>query len=205
ARSTSFRVHEIKDGMRVEPDHVYVIPSNADVGILNGTLALLPRPADERKPHLPIDFFLSALAADFGSQAMGVVLSGTGADGAEGLRAIKAADGITFAQDPATARFNGMPNAAVGTGAVDFCLPIPELAQELTRIARHPFLLRHDAEKLAAPEDDSEIKKVLLLVRGAAGTDFSEYKLASIRRRLARRMALRRLTALEDYVRLLRD
>jgi two-component system, chemotaxis family, CheB/CheR fusion protein len=205
ARSTSLPVYEIKDGTRVEPDHVYVIPSNADVGIFKGTLALLPRPADERKPHLPIDFFLRALAADSGSQAIGVVLSGTGSDGAEGLRAIKAADGITFAQDPATARFSGMPEAAVGTGAVDFCLPIPELAKELTRIARHPFLFRRDAEKLATPEDDGEVKKVLLLVRGAVGIDFSEYKLASIRRRLARRMALRRLTALEDYVRLLRD
>ena len=205
SRSTTFPVHEITDGMRVEPDHVYVIPSNADVGILKGTLALFPRPADERKPHLSIDFFLSALAADLGSQAIGVVLSGTGSDGAEGLRAIKAANGITFAQDPATAKFGGMPEAAVGTGAVDFCLPIFELAKELARVAHHPFLLRHDPEKLATPEDNGEFKKVLLLVRAAVGIDFSEYKLASIRRRLARRMALRRLTTLEDYVRLLRD
>ena len=205
ARSTSFPVLEIKDGLRVEPDHVYVIPSNADVGILRGALALLPRPSEERKPHLPIDFFFKALAADLGNQAIGIVLSGTGSDGAEGLRAIKAEDGVTFAQEPGTAKFSGMPEAAMRTGAVDFCLPIPELAKELTRIAHHPFLLKHDAEKLATPEDDRELKKVLLLVRNAAGIDFSEYKLASIRRRLARRMALRRLTTLEEYVRLLRD
>ena len=116
---------EIQEGMRVEPDHVYVVPSHADVGILKGTLALFPRSSDERKPHLPIDFFFKGLAADLGNQAIGVVLSGTGSDGAEGVRAIKAEDGVTFAQDPRSAAFGAMPQAAVATGAVDFCLPFP--------------------------------------------------------------------------------
>jgi len=205
ARSTSLPVHEIQDGMHVAPNHVYVIPSNADVGILKGILALVPRPADERKPHLPIDFFLKSLAADLGNRAIGVVLSGTGSDGAEGLRSIKTGDGITFAQEPGSAKFSGMPEAAVRTGAVDFCLPIPELAKELVRIGRHPFLHGRDAEKLETLEDDSELKKVLLLVRSAVGIDFSEYKLAGIRRRLARRLAVRRLATLGEYVRLLRD
>ncbi len=205
ARSTIFPVEDIRDGMRVEPDHVYVIPSNADVGILNGVLTLLPRPTPGRRPHLPIDFFFTALAADLGGRAMGVVLSGTGSDGAEGLRAIKAEDGVTFAQDPSSARFSGMPQAAVETGAVDFCLPIPELAQELVRIGSHPLLHPRDAERRAKPEDDAEIKKVLVLVRSAVGVDLSEYKPASIRRRLERRMALRRLATLQDYIPLLRD
>src|SRR5690606_32907561 len=111
ARTTSMPVDEVRDGMRVEPDHVYVIPSNADVGILKGALTLLPRPTEGRRPHLPIDFFLGALAADRANQAIGVVLSGTGSDGAEGLRAIKSAGGITFAQDPRSAKFGGMPEA----------------------------------------------------------------------------------------------
>ena len=205
ARSTSFPVHEIRDGMSVEPDHVYVIPSNADVGIFKGALTLLDRPTDERRPHLPIDFFFRALAEEVGDRAIGIVLSGTGSDGAEGLRAIKAEGGVTFAQDPSSARFSGMPAAAVATSAVDFCLPIPALAEELARLARHPFLLKHDIDKLGIPEDDTDLKKILLLVRNAAGVDFGEYKPASIRRRLARRMALRRLTTLDEYVRLLRD
>ena len=205
ARSTSLPVLEIKDGMRVEPDHVYVIPSTADVGILKGALSLLPRPSDERKPHLPIDFFFKALAADLGNRAIGVVLSGTGSDGSQGLRAIKAEDGITFAQEPVSAKFSGMPKAALATGAVDFCLPLPELAKELMRVGGHPFLRHRGAEKLATAEGDGELRKVLLLVRNTVGIDFSEYKLASIRRRLARRMALRRLTNLPDYVQLLRD
>ena len=90
ARSTGFPVHEIQDGMRVEPDHVYVIPPNADVGILRGALTLVPRPTEARRPHLPIYFFFNALAADRANRAIGVVLSGTGSDGTEGLRAIKA-------------------------------------------------------------------------------------------------------------------
>lgn len=205
SRATSFPVHEIQDGMQVEPDHVYVIPSNADVGILKGALTLLPRPSDERRPHLPIDFFFKALATDLGNRTIGVVLSGTGSDGAEGLRAIKAADGVTFAQEPKTAKFSGMPEAAVKTGAVDLTLPIPELAVELLRIGRHPFLRRGEAEAIATPADDSALRKVLVLVRTALGADFSEYKLASIRRRLSRRMTLRHLTTLEDYVRVLRE
>lgn len=204
-RSTSFPVHEIRDGMRIEPDHVYVIPSDADVGVLDGTLSLLPRLVDERRPHLPIDFFLRALAADLGNQAIGVVLSGTGSDGAEGLRAIKAEGGITFAQDPGSAKFPGMPEAAVRTGAVDFCLPIAELARELERISRHPFLRAIDDERPEGARGDGELKKVFLLIRDTTGIDFSEYKLASIRRRLARRMALRRVTTLHEYVCLLRD
>ncbi|MGZ3423381.1 MAG: CheR family methyltransferase, partial [Polyangiales bacterium] len=203
SRATKFPVDEIRDGMLVQPDHVYVIPSDADVGILNGVLTLLPRPTDERRPHLPIDFFFRSLAADRKNQAIGVVLSGTASDGSEGLRAIKAEDGVTFAQDPDSAKFRGMPDSAIKTGAVDFALPIPELAQELVRIGRHPFVRSREA--LTNAGDDRELKQVLVLVRSAVGVDFSENKLASIRRRVARRMALHRMTTLEEYVRLLRE
>jgi len=205
ARSTRLPVHEAEDGMPIQPDHVYVIPSNADVGLLNGALALFPRPTEGRKRHLPIDFFFEALAADRRNQAIGVVLSGTGSDGSEGLRAIKAADGVTFAQEPRSAKFSGMPEAAMQAGVVDFSLPIPELAAKLLLIGRHPYVRRREAERLTTAAEESELKKVFILLRGAAGVDFSEYKLASIRRRLSRRMALLRLTDLSEYVRLLRE
>ncbi|MBX3185822.1 MAG: PAS domain-containing protein [Labilithrix sp.] len=205
SRFTSVPVHEIRDEMRVEPNHVYVIPSDSDVGILHGALTLLPRRTEERKPHLPIDFFFKALAADRGNQAIGVVLSGMGSDGTEGLRAIKAAEGVTFAQVPGSAAFSGMPEAAVKGGVVDFVLPIPELARELVRVVHHPFLRGRDVDVLTDPSDESDLKKVLVLIRNQVGADFSEYKLASIRRRIARRMALRRLTTLREYVHALRD
>ncbi len=205
ARSTNFPVHEIQDGMRVEPDHVYVIPPTADVGILDGALTLVPRLVGERKPHLPIDFFFQTLAEECGSRAIGVLLSGTGADGSGGLRAIKAREGITFVQTPASAKFSGMPEAAISAGVVDFTLPIPALARELLRIGGHPYLRGPQAQVAGSPTDDIEVKKVVGLLRDAVGVDFSEYKLNSIRRRLARRMALRRITTLPEYVQLLQQ
>ncbi|MBI2393104.1 MAG: hypothetical protein HYV09_26200 [Deltaproteobacteria bacterium] len=203
AKVTKIPVTEIRDGMVVERDHVYVVPSNADVGILKGALTLFPRP--ERRPHLPIDFFMSALAADCGSQALGVVLSGTGSDGSEGLRAIKAGGGVAFAQEPRSAKFRGMPEAAIDTGVVDFLLPIPELVRELLRIGHHPFVLRRADEVLAGGAEDVELKKVFVLVRNAVGVDFSDYKATSVRRRLARRMALRQVATISDYLLLLRE
>jgi two-component system CheB/CheR fusion protein len=202
-RSTKLPVTEVEDGMLVQPDHVYVIPSNADIGIVEGALALSPRSTAGRKPHLPIDSFFNALATDRGNQAIGIVLSGTGADGSQGLRAIKAQDGVTFAQDPGSAKFSGMPEAAIKTGHVDFTLPVPELAQELLRIGRHPFVRGREAELLTDSPDDAEFKRVLALLRSAIGVDFGGYKLTSVRRRVARRMALLRLATLQEYVQLL--
>ncbi len=207
-RTTGMQVEEIRDGVKVEPDHVYVIPPNADVGILHGTLAVLRRPPDAPRPHLPIDFFFRALAADRRNQAIGLVLTGTGSDGSQGLRAIKDEGGITFAEDPATAKFDGMPNAAVHAGVVDFVLPIARLAEELVRVARHPYVrverLERSAAVLAIADDGDDLRRLFVLLRTAVGADFSAYKLPSLQRRLARRMALRMQPTLGDYVTLLR-
>jgi two-component system, chemotaxis family, CheB/CheR fusion protein len=205
ARSTVLPVTEIQDRMVLQPDHVYVIPSNAEVGIIKGRLVLLPRPSQGRKLHLPIDFFFRSLASDRRNQAIGVVLSGTGADGSEGLRAIKAEGGVTFAQDPASAKFSGMPLAAVNTATVDFVLPVADLARELVRIGSHPFVRGREADLLVGPGEDRALEKVLLVLRSTIGVDFSEYKLTSVRRRLARRMALHRLTTSQEYLRLLQE
>ena len=121
------------------------------------------------------------------------------------LHAIKAEDGVTFAQEPRSAKFSGMPDAAIKAGVVDFTLPLRELAEELLRISQHPFVHARDHAILATPADDAELKKVLVLLRTAEGVDFCDYKLTTIRRRLARRMALLRLTELSQYVVRLRD
>ncbi|MBS2028570.1 MAG: PAS domain-containing protein [Deltaproteobacteria bacterium] len=205
SRSTTLPVSEVRDGMEVEPNHVYVIPPDADVGILKGVLVLLARTTDPHQLHLPIDFFFKALASDRGSHAIGVVLSGTGSDGTEGLREIKAAGGLTFAQAPESAKFSGMPESAIRAGVVDVALRVPELTAELMGIARHPLLRARDAELLTGPSDASDLKKIFLLLRDAVGVDFSEYKVPTLRRRLARRMALLHLVRLEDYVKLLRE
>ncbi len=197
-KTTKMVVAQAEDRMRVEPNHVYVIPPNTCLGIKAGRLTLAPRPEDPKVRHLPIDFFFRELAAEKGSHAIGVVLSGTASDGTQGLKAIKEASGITFAQEPKSAKFGGMPQSAVDADVVDYCLPIPELAEELTRIARHPYV--REPEETAPIRDASVLTKIFALVCSAAHVDFSEYKSPTLERRLARRMALRRVGTLGEYL-----
>jgi two-component system CheB/CheR fusion protein len=138
ARATSMPTHEVSDNLRVEPNHVYVIPPNVNMSIVRGELKLLPRPAG-RAPHRSVDFFFESLAQDQRERAIGVVLSGTASDGTLGLEAIKAEAGITFAQD-GSAKYDSMPRSAVAAGCVDFVLAPEKIAQELARIASHPYI-----------------------------------------------------------------
>src|SRR5205085_8274945 len=118
-----------KQGMRVEANHVYVIPPNADMSISNGVLQLtILSPARARR--MPIDLFLRSLAEDQQGRAIGVILSGTASDGTLGIQAIKAMGGVTFAQDDESAKYNAMPRSAVAAGNVDFVLPPPLIARE---------------------------------------------------------------------------
>lgn len=210
ARATQMPVAEVKNGMLVKPDHVYVIPSNADMAILHGALQLLPRrenrPGDHGQ-HLPIDFFFRSLAADQQSQAIGIVLSGTASDGALGLKAIKAEGGVTFAQEEKSAKYDGMPRAAIAAGAVDFIQPPDRIAQELARIGRHPYVLRATILKSdeLLPETTDALNKIFVLLRSATGVDFTYYKHPTIKRRIARRMVLHRIENLANYVRYLRE
>jgi two-component system, chemotaxis family, CheB/CheR fusion protein len=130
ARTSAIPVCQAADGMAIEPDHLYVIPPDADLEIANQVLKITPRGS----PHMPIDRFLRSLAHECGSRAIGMILSGAGADGAAGLEAVKAAGGVTFAQDPATAEFDSMPRTAIGRHCVDFVLPLEALAAELTKL-----------------------------------------------------------------------
>jgi two-component system CheB/CheR fusion protein len=138
-RATLLPVHEVTNNLRVEPNHVYVIPPNANLSITEGVLTLGPRPKT-RTPHRSIDFFFEALANDQRDHAIGVILSGTATDGTVGLEAIKAEGGITFAQDD-SARYDSMPRSAVAAGSVDFVLSPEDIATELARIAKHPAVI----------------------------------------------------------------
>src|SRR5439155_2799328 len=142
--------------------------------------------------NLPIDTFLQSLAEDRGSKAIGIILSGTASDGAEGVRAIKVEGGITFAQDEASAKYTGMPRTALATGCVDFVLPPPAIARELAQISRHPYVNHRPEAKpgeMVAGRDD-ELAAVFRLLLASTGVDFSHYKPNTIQRRIHRRMAL---------------
>jgi two-component system, chemotaxis family, CheB/CheR fusion protein len=199
AKATGMPVVEVSDGMPVEPDHVYVIPPNRNMTIHAGLLLLAPR-SEHSGPQHPIDDFSVALAEEQGSGSIGVVLSGTGSDGTYGLRAIKAAGGVTFAQDPKTAQWPTMPANAIAAGSVDFVLSTTRIAAELARIARHPYI----AEAKEIP-DGADLDKICLIVGNTVGVDFRQYKRPTVRRRIARRMALQKIASMSKYLQILKQ
>ncbi|MDP1735735.1 MAG: chemotaxis protein CheB [Sulfuritalea sp.] len=203
-RSTAMPVEQIRDRMKVAPDHVYVIPPNRDLSILHGVLHLL-EPAAPRGLRLPIDYFFRSLAADQQENSIGVILSGMGSDGTLGLRAIKEMAGAVFVQTPATAKFDGMPRSAVDAGLADVVAPAEELAGRIISYLQHvPLLPIRSADELE-DKDQSGLEKVVLILRAQTGHDFSFYKKSTIYRRIERRMGLHQLPRIADYVRYLRE
>jgi two-component system, chemotaxis family, CheB/CheR fusion protein len=201
ARTTKIPVEQVTEGVAVQPDHIYVIPPNTSMAMKNGVLRLAARVLT-RGQHMPIDHFLRSLAEDRGNRAISVILSGTASDGTEGSRAIKAAGGITFAQDEKSARYSSMPHSAVATGCVDFILPPAGISEELIRVAQHPYLAPPAVEKPdLAITANNQMKILLSLLHEAIGVDFTHYKQSTLRRRIERRMVLHKLETLKDYVR----
>ncbi len=213
-QSTSIPVIEARDGMPVEPDRVYVIPENMNMTLSAGKLRLSQRKADELPP-MPIDVFFRSLAQEQQNRAIAIVLSGTGSDGTLGIEAIKGEGGITFAQDEKSSKYFGMPGSAFGSGAVDFMMAPAQIAAELGRIARHPYLGRVARARPKAG-DRSEVEKLMeegstgmstlfRLLRSRAGVDFTYYKQTTLKRRIVRRMVLHKIETLGAYLRMLQD
>src|SRR5262245_12104663 len=206
SKATKMSVKEVKDGMRVEPDCVYVIPRNANMAIEDGALRLSPREAP-RERRRPIDHFLRSLAVEKRDRAIGVILSGTASDGTLGLEAIKAEGGITFAQDEKTAEYDGMPHSAINAGIVDYVLPPERIAEELARLDRQPRDGAAGAsrrEKLLPPHwepgaGDDSLDEILWLAHEVDGVDFSHFQPDIIRQSLTRRMSLLNLDGLNTY------
>jgi two-component system CheB/CheR fusion protein len=200
-QSTSLPVTTITSNVKVEPDHIYVLPPNSSLTMENGNLKL--HPALERGgARLAIDYFLQSLAKDRQNQGIGVILSGTGTDGTIGLEAIKTHGGITFAQDEASAKYPAMPRYAAMMGCVDFVLSPEKIAEELLRISQSSYLREGlDGERL----DSDDMSKILRLLQKATQIDFSNYKATTIQRRIRRRMALHKIPDLASYIRFLED
>ncbi len=206
SKATTMPVAEVEEGMTVEPNHVYVIPPNKTMGISNGTLHLMAR-GEPMAKHLPIDYFLTSLAADRGNRAIGVILSGTASDGTMGLKAIKSEGGITFAQDIKSAKYDGMPRSAIAAACVDFVLPPEGIASELARIGRHPYLGIEPPAQAEEPADDrdDELRKIFVVLQRATGVNFAYYKYSTIKRRIARRMLLHKLESSKQYLQFLHE
>ncbi len=203
ATATKMTVVEACDGMHVEPNRVHVIPSNAEMTIVQGSLCLFAR-GEPGTGFQPIDSFFVSLAAERGPLALGVVLSGMGSDGAAGIAAIKAEGGITFAQTPSSAQSPSMPERAIATGAVDHQLAPDAIAQELARLSRSPHLKAAERARTVASDDAESVRALLEAVRGASDVDFAGYKRVVILRRIARRMTLGRVASMKEYADLVR-
>ncbi|MFP5227599.1 MAG: chemotaxis protein CheB [Acidobacteriota bacterium] len=201
-RLTELPVQQIQNGMRIQADHVYVIPPNCDLTIANSCLHIVDR--EQPRPTIAtIDIFLRSLADSQGANAIGIILSGTGSDGTLGLAAVKGEGGITFAQDTLSAKYESMPSSAIAAGCVDFVLPPEEIAQELARIREHPYVAGAHLEPVEDQGVDANMGQIFRLLRRAAKVDFSDYKPPTIGRRIQRRMVLHKMDKLADYVALL--
>ena len=202
ARHTALRVLEAKEGMKVESDNIYVIPPNYNMALLDGTIRL-SAPGSPRSQSMPIDFFFRSLARDQREQAICVILSGTGSDGTLGLRAVKEEGGISVAQTPETAEYDGMPKSALATGLVDFELDPLEMVPKILSFIRHSHLIRQSSEVTSSIEDYSSRKRVFELINLQTRHDFSQYKPSTINRRIERRLAIHQIQSLDEYAKFL--
>jgi len=205
SRNTKMPVHTVKNNERLKPNNVYVIPPDKDISISGATLNL-KEPLITRGQHMPIDRFFSSLADARGAGAVGIVLSGTAHDGTSGLKAIKAAGGITFAQDEKSAQYADMPRNAVASGFVDLVLSPQEIAWELAKINRFPYLRypKMMSEGSEFPEKGDAFGRIFFMLSRATGVDFTFYKRPTINRRIKRRMLICKVARMEDYVEFLR-
>jgi two-component system CheB/CheR fusion protein len=196
-RSSALPAVEATDQLAVQPDHIYVIPPNRDMAIFHGALQL-SAPEQPRGQRTPIDTFFRSLAEDQGERAIGVVLSGTGSDGSLGLRAIQGAGGVTFAQVPSTAKYEGMPTSAVQAGYVSHVLPVEEMPEVMRKLAG---AIQQRRDRPALPAKLKGLGQILATLRSRTGHDFSLYKKSTVMRRIERRMAQHDVQDSEVYAR----
>jgi two-component system, chemotaxis family, CheB/CheR fusion protein len=195
---TPMSVLQIEDGLRIEANHVYVIAPDTDVKVCNGGLHV-SKPAEPRGHRYPVDVLFKSLALDQRERAIAIVLSGTGSNGTEGLKQIRAEGGMSIAQSPETARFDGMPRSAISAGMADFILAPERMPARVLAFVRHGYVSA-PAEIEASPNGQTNLDNVLELLRVRGGHDFRSYKHSTLRRRIHRRLGLRNIETLHEYV-----
>ncbi|WP_052496266.1 CheR family methyltransferase [Pedobacter lusitanus] len=203
---SSMIIDEATDGTQVEPDHIYVIPPGKDMGIHNGRL-LLMEASRYKGAHMSIDYFLQSLAEDQWGNAVSIIFSGMGADGETGVRMIKEKLGMAMVQDPATAEYPSMPNAAIKSNMVDYVLAPEDMPVKLIQYINHPALMdAKSADDIAMNNtNQTHLQKILMLLRSHTGHDFTLYKKNTIIRRIERRIAINQLHDYVDYINYLRE
>ncbi len=201
-RCTVIPVTEAIDQIKVTPNHIYIIPPNRDMAILNGALQL-SLPDQARGRRMPIDGFLRSLADDQAENAVGIILSGTASDGTLGLCAILDAGGVCMVQTPETAKYDGMPQSAIHAGCATHILCVEEMPSMLIKLARRPSF-RQKVPSILSRDAKNKLTPILLQIRSHTGHDFSLYKKSTLNRRVARRMVLHHIDDLTMYARFLK-
>jgi two-component system CheB/CheR fusion protein len=199
-RTTEIKVVQTTDKLQVQPNHVYIIPPNKSMSILNGYLYLF-EPVETRGLRLPIDYFFRSLAEDQKENSIGIILSGMGSDGSMGLKAIKEKNGIVAVQDPSTAKFESMPQNAINAVVVDILAPANQLPEKLIAFLNHSTVIVPKTK--IDDKSKSNLEKVVILLRSQTGHDFSLYKKNTLYRRIERRMNVHQIEKISTYVRFL--
>jgi two-component system CheB/CheR fusion protein len=194
-RKTGMKVLQIIDQLKVRANHVYVIPPNKSLSILNGVLHLF-EPKESRGLRLPIDIFLRSLAADSKENSVGIILSGMGSDGCLGIRSIKEQNGLVMVQEPSSAKFDSMPSNAIRAVAVDIVAPVEQLPAKLIKFLKFFPVNKTEIEAI----NKSSIEKIVILLRDQSGHDFSMYKKSTLMRRIERRKGIHGIENIEIYV-----
>ena len=200
SKDTKMKVQEVENMEKMEPNNVYIIPYNKEIVVVNGHIKLIPRPKN-KLTNLSIDVLFSSLAFTHKKNVIGIVLSGNGSDGTIGLKEIKLAGGLTFAQD-SSAKSNSMPNSAIKEGVVDFVLSPKEMALEIILLSKN--ISAKGVSQISAPEDEIEnnnphLKNILQLIHKRKNVDFSHYKMNTVKRRILRRMLIHKTKKIKLY------
>jgi len=197
---TFMPVIEAADGMRLEADKIYYVSGNAEVDIHNRFFRI-----SNRRGPAPIDYFMSSLAGSVHQRSIGIILSGAGSDGTRGIQKIKAAEGLTMAQDPETADHLGMPRSAIASQAIDLILPPREMPRQIIKWIQNAGVLAPEDVKQARKDSAEDLQRIFFLLKSTTGHDFTLYKKNTIKRRLERRMTVHNIELLSDYVRFLEN
>jgi len=199
ARKTKMAIRKVEEGMEVTPNTVFLIPPKMEMAIRDNRFTLTEQ-VRAGALSLPIDIFFESLATAFGSRAIAVILSGTGTDGSRGIQHVHEAGGLTIVQDPETARFDGMPNSAIGSGLIDWVIAPEQIPEGLVRYIKSPSLTRQEWNPAPSVDCETPTARIQHLLRDAYGVDFSCYKQETVSRRLERRLALSHHQSLDEYV-----
>ncbi len=196
---TSMPVVQVADDMQIAPNSVYVIAPDKDLTVSKGSLQLV-EPAESRGHRHPVDVLFRSLAADQGERAIAIVLSGTGSNGTDGLKEVKAAGGLILIQDPATAKFDGMPRSAIAAGMADHIVAPEAMPEILVSYINQEYIADPHNGETAAPVAQPTIDQILTLLFTRTGNDFRNYRRSTLQRRIQRRLGLKNIDTLDDYM-----